>query len=151
MNRSLSMDRMIFLAIVGVALVAGLMPATDAAAQACFEHVNNWPYTPTDCQARPDIDRVFRLQTITWKNHEYLFVDEGNEIKIFNIDNPQNPSTVTTSRSASTESPSEAISPFTRTRPARSRASPFLRARCARLPLTRAFRDSSGLRGRNSL
>ena len=91
MNRSLSMNRMTFIAMTGLALIAGLVPATDASAQACFEHIRNLNYSPTNCSAQPEIDRVFRLQTITWKGHDYLFVDEGNEIKILNIDNPLNP------------------------------------------------------------
>ena len=98
MNRSLSMNRMTFMAMTGLALIAGLVPATDAAAQALFRaRSDNFNYSPTNCSAQPDIDRVFRLQTITWKGHKYLFVDEGNEIKIFNIDDPLNPSSVTTS------------------------------------------------------
>ncbi len=97
MNRSLSMNRMTFIAIAGLALIAGLVPATDAAAQACFEHIRNLNYSPTNCSAQPEIDRVFRLQEIIWKGHNYLFVDEGNEIKIFNIDSPLNPTNVTTS------------------------------------------------------
>jgi len=72
-------------------LIAGLVPATDADAQACFAHERNLNYNPTDCSAQPEIDRVFRLQTITWNNHKYLFVDEGNEITVMNIDNPLNP------------------------------------------------------------
>ena len=91
MNRSLSMNRMTFIAITGLALIAGLVPATDASAQACFEHIRNLNYSPTNCSAQPEIDRVFRLQTITWQGSKYLFVDEGNEIKIMNIDDPLNP------------------------------------------------------------
>ena len=71
--------------------------AADASSQACFDHITNRNYSPADCSAQPVIDRVFRLQTITWKAHDYLFVDEGNEIRIFNIDNPLNPISVTTS------------------------------------------------------
>ena len=91
MIRSLSMIRTTFIAMTGLALLAGLLPATEASAQACFEHIRNLNYSPTNCSAQPEIDRVFRLQTITWKGHEYLFVDEGNEIKIHNIDDPLNP------------------------------------------------------------
>ncbi len=91
MNRSLSMNRMTFIALTGLALIAGLVPASDAAAQACFEHIRNLNYSPTNCSAQPEIDRVFRLQTITWKGHDYLFIDEGNEIRIRNIDDPLNP------------------------------------------------------------
>jgi hypothetical protein len=64
---------------------------TPVSAQDCFGHVSTRDYTPWDCTAIPDIDRVFRMQTITWKGHDYLFLDEGNEIRIFNIDIPQNP------------------------------------------------------------
>ncbi|MEX1310213.1 MAG: hypothetical protein AB1Z65_07340, partial [Candidatus Sulfomarinibacteraceae bacterium] len=97
MNRSLSINRPTFLAIIGVALVAGLVPASDAGAQGCFEHLSTRNYSPANCSAQPDIDRVFRMQTITWNGHKYLFLDEGNDIRIFNIDNPQNPDALTSS------------------------------------------------------
>jgi len=80
-----------------LAAIAFLGIASNASSQACFDHIRNLNYSPTNCSAQPEIDRVFRLQTITWKDHKYLFVDEGNEIKIFNIDNPFNPTSVTTS------------------------------------------------------
>ncbi len=97
MKRSLSMNRISILALTGLALVAGLVPATNADAQGCFDYIEDFSYHPDNCSAEPAIDRVFRLQTITWKNHKYLFVDEGNELKIFNIDNPLNPISTTTS------------------------------------------------------
>lgn len=78
-------------------VLAFLGIASNAASQACFDHIRNFNYSPTNCSAQPEIDRVFRLQTITWKGHDYLFADEGNEIRIFNIDNPLNPTTVATS------------------------------------------------------
>ncbi len=80
-----------------LAALAILAASSNASSQACFEHVRNINYSPTNCTAQPELDRVFRLQTITWKGHLYLFVDEGNEIKIFNIDNPLNPTIITTS------------------------------------------------------
>ena len=91
MNRALSRKRISILAVTGIALIAGIAPATDANADGSFNFVDDFPYSPANCSSEPAIDRVFRLQTITWKNHEYLFVDEGNEIRIFNIDNPLNP------------------------------------------------------------
>ena len=78
------------------AMIVVLFPA-NAGAQSCFQHVSNINYSPTNCSAQPEYDRVFRLQTVTWKNHKYLFVDEGNEIRIMNIDNPLNPTTLATS------------------------------------------------------
>ena len=79
------------------ALILGVLQPVSAMAQVCFDHVLNLNYTPANCSAQPDVDRVFRLQEISWKGHDYLFVDEGNEIKIFNIDNPLNPTVVATS------------------------------------------------------
>ncbi len=74
-----------------VAAFAFLGIASNAWSQACFYHIRNLNYSPTNCSAQPEIDRVFRLQTITWKGNKYLFIDEGNEIKIRNIDDPLNP------------------------------------------------------------
>ncbi len=79
------------------AMVFGVLQPVTAVAQGCFDHVLNLDYTSANCSAQPDIDRVFRLQEISWKGHDYLFVDEGNEIKIFNIDDPLNPTVVATS------------------------------------------------------
>ena len=85
------------LAVGFCALVFGVLQPVPAMAQWCLDHVLNLNYSPANCSAQPDIDRVFRLQEISWKGHDYLFVDEGNEIKIFNIDNPLNPTVQTTS------------------------------------------------------
>jgi hypothetical protein len=76
---------------VTVALATATVFAAPLMAEECFEHVSTRNYTPWDCSATPGIDRVFRMQTITWKGHEYLFLDVGNEITIFNIDSAQNP------------------------------------------------------------
>jgi hypothetical protein len=77
--------------VVVAATALNLVSASQAAAQGCFEHITTRNYSAWNCGASPDLDRVFRLQTITWNDHDYLFLDEGNEIRIFNIDNPLNP------------------------------------------------------------
>lgn len=76
---------------VSVIALAAMLPTQTMAQTGCFDHVTTRNYTPWNCSATPDIDRVFRMQTIQWKGHDYLFLDEGNEIRVFNIDNPQNP------------------------------------------------------------
>jgi cysteine-rich repeat protein len=78
-----------FALFAGAALCGTSVP--DARAQSDFTHVLNFPYTPSNCSAEPAYDRVFRLQRVAWKGHEYLFVDEGNDIRIFNIDDPLSP------------------------------------------------------------
>jgi hypothetical protein len=78
--------------LIGLCAALALIgTASKASSQACFEHIRNLNYSPTNCTAQPEIDRVFRLQAITWRGHKYLFIDEGNEIRIRNIDSPLNP------------------------------------------------------------
>ena len=95
MPGSVAIHRLARVAILGIPLVLGLTQPAFVEAQGCFEHLQNINYSPLDCTAEPAIDRVFRLQEIRWKDHDYLFVDEGNEIKIYNIDTPTNPISVT--------------------------------------------------------
>jgi Putative binding domain, N-terminal/Viral BACON domain len=85
------------LAVGFVVMGLAVLQPLRVMAQGCFDHVLDINYSPANCSAQPSIDRVFRLQQIRWKGHDYLFVDEGNEIKIFNIDNPLNPIVETTS------------------------------------------------------
>ena len=79
----------IAVSVLGAALAT--LFSTQANAQGCFEHISTRNYSPSNCTADPDIDRVFRMQLITWNGHDYLFLDEGNEIKVLNIDNQQYP------------------------------------------------------------
>ena len=92
-EKVMNISRPISLRIAVTVLVVALVVAipTQANARECFEHLSTRNYSAWNCGATPDIDRVFRMQTITWNDHDYLFLDEGNEIRFFNIDNPQNP------------------------------------------------------------
>ena len=89
MNSSSTKCQRIAATLLVVASAMGV--SAPASAQDCFDHLSTRNYTPWNCTAMPEIDRVFRMQTITWKGHDYLFLDAGNEIKVFNIDSPQNP------------------------------------------------------------
>ena len=93
-NERISSAPAILVLLVGL---TSLLPGSVASAQGCFAFIEDFSYSPSNCSSQPEIDRVFRLQAITWKNHKYLFVDEGNELKIFNIDNPLNPVSTATS------------------------------------------------------
>jgi hypothetical protein len=77
--------------VAALVVASAAVVSTPASAQDCFDHISTRNYTPWNCTAMPEIDRVFRMQTIVWNGHDYLFLDEGNEIKVFNIDSPQNP------------------------------------------------------------
>ncbi len=93
-NERISSAPAILVLLIGL---TSLLPGGLASAQGCFAFVEDFSYSPSNCSAQPEIDRVFRLQAITWKEHKYLFVDEGNELKIFNIDNPLSPVSTATS------------------------------------------------------
>ena len=47
-----------------------MVVSAPASAQDCFDHVSTRNYTPWNCTAMPEIDRVFRMQTITWNGRE---------------------------------------------------------------------------------
>ncbi|HSN54818.1 MAG TPA: BACON domain-containing carbohydrate-binding protein, partial [Candidatus Sulfomarinibacteraceae bacterium] len=97
MNRSLPMSFPIRLAVLGVAAVVCLLAPGLAEAQGCFEHVRDYAYMPSNCDGAPEINRAHQIERITWGGKQYLVVDEGNEIRFYNIDNPLNPSSITSS------------------------------------------------------
>jgi len=83
--------------IVALALAA-LTPASPAVAQGhCTQWVNTLLDTSDNCVNEPWRERAMEVEAFTWKGHEYVILNEGNEFSIFNIDNPVSPSKVATS------------------------------------------------------
>ncbi len=60
--------------VFGLAACLAALSPSLAVAEICLEFLGDFNYTAQNCEARPDIDRVFRLQEIRWKEHGYLFV-----------------------------------------------------------------------------
>ena len=80
----------------GLALLAAalciLAPASPVAAQAhCPQWVDTLLDTSNNCVAEPWRDRASDVQTFRWNGHDYLVLHTGNELSIYNIDNPANP------------------------------------------------------------
>jgi hypothetical protein len=67
-------------------------------------HCTNWLEanrlldTSSNCTNEPFRDRSKDVETFTWKGHDYLMFSGGNELFIFNIDDPTNPDLVEESR-----------------------------------------------------
>jgi hypothetical protein len=83
-------------ATVGCALVvAALFPAVPAAAQGyCEEWTQVLLDTTYSCVSDPRRDRAFGVESFTWKGHDYVMLNIGNEFVIYNIDDPAYPSLV---------------------------------------------------------
>ncbi|MEJ2580511.1 MAG: hypothetical protein P8127_02560, partial [Acidobacteriota bacterium] len=82
--------------IVALALIA-VAAASPAAAQShCASWVDtlltyeNYPQV-VQCVSDPAYDRATDVETFRWKGHEYMIMNRGNELSIYNIDNPSNP------------------------------------------------------------
>ncbi len=79
--------------IVALALIA-VASASPAAAQTY--HCASWADTLLDstnnCVSEPWRDRASDVQTFRWNGHDYMVLHTGNEISIYNIDDPTNPS-----------------------------------------------------------
>jgi len=79
--------------VIGCALiVAALSPAAPAAAQSyCQEWTQVLLDTTYSCVSDPRRDRAFGVESFTWKGHDYVMVNIGNEFVIYNIDDPAYP------------------------------------------------------------
>jgi PKD repeat protein len=78
-------------AIVALALVA-VSPAVPAAAQThCTSWVDTLLDTTSNCVSEPWRPRASDVETFHWKGHDYVIMNIGNELSIFNIDDPTNP------------------------------------------------------------
>ena len=83
--------------IVALALIA-VVSASPAEAQShCASWadtlltVENYPVV-VQCVSDPAYDRASDVQTFRWNGHHYMVLHTGNEMSIYNIDDPANPS-----------------------------------------------------------
>ena len=82
--------------VIGCALVvAALFPAAPAAAQSyCQEWTQVLLDTTYSCVSDPRRDRAFGVESFTWKGHDYVMLNVGNEFVIYNIDDPAYPTLI---------------------------------------------------------
>jgi len=77
---------------VSVLVVAGLTGPTIASAQTCLEALEPLlEDTSDDCIGIPSNPKFFEASTFSWGGSGLLAINTGNELKLWNIDAPQNP------------------------------------------------------------
>ena len=78
-------------------------PASPAAAET---HCTTWVdtlltyenYPPSvQCVSDPRYPRSSDVETFRWKGHDYMIMNLGNELSIYNVDDPANPTHTATS------------------------------------------------------
>ncbi|HSO22698.1 MAG TPA: hypothetical protein VLT81_07310 [Chondromyces sp.] len=78
--------------LAGALVCAALVPALPAAAQSyCQEWTQVLLDTSYSCVSDPRRERAFGVETFAWKGRDYLALNAGNELWIYNIDNPAQP------------------------------------------------------------
>ncbi len=84
-------------AIVVAAALPALSPSPAAAQGYCAQHVDTLLDTTESCVNEPWRDRAKDVQTFRWKGHDYMIFNRGNELSIYQVDNPANPLSTDTS------------------------------------------------------
>ena len=86
-------------AAAAFSLLVFLSLASPVTAQThCIQWVDRVLDTSNSCTNEPFRDRAMAAETFTWKGHEYLMFNGGNELFLYNIDDPANPDLVEESR-----------------------------------------------------
>jgi hypothetical protein len=77
---------------VPIAVLLFLIPAVPAAAQGyCARWVDTLLDTSESCVNEPWRPRAMGIQNLSWKGHDFVVLNIGNELSIYNIDNPVEP------------------------------------------------------------
>jgi len=78
--------------LISGALFLTLTLATPVAAQfECAQYVDTLLDTTESCVNEPWRDRATSVEAFRWKTHEYIMLNTGNELSIFQVDDPTNP------------------------------------------------------------
>jgi len=71
------------------------LASVPAAAQSCIEGLSTELFdTMGNCMSQPSVDRVLGSQIMHWKGHSYLLTNVGNEVRMWQIDDPDEPAFV---------------------------------------------------------
>jgi hypothetical protein len=85
--------------VAAVIASISLAVAVPAAALGCGQIVGQPLLDTSDnCSSQPELDRYFGTVVMRWKGHNYLLVNSGNELTLYNIDQPLLPVEVDESR-----------------------------------------------------
>jgi hypothetical protein len=76
--------------------IFGWMPSAGAQIH-CASWVDTLLDTTNNCVSEPSRPRASDVETFRWKGHDYVIVNRGNELSIFNVDDPTNPQLTATS------------------------------------------------------
>jgi PKD repeat protein len=82
--------------ICAVALLA-LSPSIATAQSYCAQLTKTLLDTTDNCVNEPWRDRATAVETFRWKGHDYMILNRGNELGIYQVDDPSNPQHIDTS------------------------------------------------------
>ena len=75
-----------------IALILVCAFASFASGEECTEMLPLQLFDSTgNCSSQPEISRVFDARRFEWRGHHYIYINRGNEIEAWNIDNPRSP------------------------------------------------------------
>jgi len=83
--------------ILALALVAAASASPASAQTHCTSWVDTLLDTTENCVSEPWRPRASDVDTFRWKGHDYVIFNRGNELSIYNIDDPKNPTHTATS------------------------------------------------------
>ena len=83
--------------IVALALFAAAAASPAAAQIHCAGWIDTLLDTTNNCVSEPWRPRASDVETFRWKGHDYVIFNIGNELTIYNIDDPANPTFTATS------------------------------------------------------
>jgi len=89
-----SKNRSIYTAWTAIVLAAALLasgPSPAAAQGDCAQYKKTLLDTTESCVNEPWRPRASSVQTFRWKGHDYLIFNRGNELALYQVDNPANP------------------------------------------------------------
>ncbi|MBD3853423.1 MAG: hypothetical protein IFJ96_01470, partial [Acidobacteria bacterium] len=80
-----------------LALLAFALASPAAAQIHCTTWVDTLLDTTNNCVSEPWRPRASDVETFRWKGHDYVIFNRGNELSIYNVDDPKNPTHTATS------------------------------------------------------
>ena len=86
---SLKISSRIVLGALVFALAATALPAM--AQSYCQDWTATLLDTSNNCVSDPRRERAFGIETFTWKGHDYMMLNVGNELALYNIDDSSGP------------------------------------------------------------
>ncbi len=83
-----TIDTVHIASMIAVALCTGIAVSTATAQSDCAVWIDTLLDTSQTCVNEPWRERAMGVQSFRWKGHDYIIFSRGNELSIYNIDNP---------------------------------------------------------------